>query len=1261
MAGVITSSAQSPAETAAQRSRIADSYGRLPLSFEVNRGQTDKQVKFLARGSGYGVFLTRQEAVLALHASPAGDSATLSDRLHRSSSRKTDVLKMQLVGANPSVEPQGADPLSGTVNYFRGNDPSHWQSGVPTFAKVEFGGVYPGVDLVYYGNQGQLEYDFAVAPNADPKTIRLHFAGARKLELAPTGDLTVRAKNGRIVFHKPSAYQEENGRRRPIESRFTLLADNSVGFAMGYYDHDRPLVIDPVLVYSTYLGGTRQDEADAIALDGSGFAFIAGITESPDFPAISGVFQTTHAPGHNDIPFVTKLNQTGTALVYSTYLGGSGTDTTYALAVDALGNAYVAGLAESLDFPVTPGAFQTTNVGERAFVTKLNPTGTALVYSTYLGGSTADRINGIAVDAEGNAYVTGLTASFNFPTTSGAFQSSNNALHTVFVTKLHADGASLDYSTYLGGTKLEEAKGIVINAQGNAYVAGLTASNDFPVTSGAYQTNLNAPSSSNAFVTELNPEGSALVYSTYLGGSVQDEAFAIALDSSGNVWVTGYSASLDFPVTSGAFQSTPGAVFASKLNADGTALSYSTFLGAQEGTGGKGIAVDQFGDIHIAGTTGANFPVTPGAFQTTLGSAASSGFVTRLNAAGTALVTSTYLGGSNGAFVNGLAVDGGANAYVAGSTYSTDFPTSTGAFQTTNKTSGSGTAFVTKLNTDAITTTGTTTTLTSNANPATLGQNVIFDAGVNANSDSTTPTGNVVFNIDGTDAVTVALNAGDATYQTATLTAGSHVVIATYQGDSGFGSSSSQLTETIQTPQTATPAFSPTPGTYTAAQSITISDSTVGASIYYTINGATPTTGSTKYTSPITVSATETIKAIAAATGYTDSAVASATYTIQTEAVAAFSPASLDFGNQTSGTVSTAKTVTLMNTGNATLTITGFPVSGSAYFSETNTCGSSLAVGASCTVAVIFGPQALGAQSATLSLTSNTSGAAPTVALTGTGTAPLAPSVVLTPASLAFGNQTQGTSSAAQAIALKNTGTAALTGIAISLSTNYSSTTTCGSSLDAGASCTVSVTFSPTITGSLPGTVVISDNAANSPQSVALSGTGVAVVQGEFTIAAAPSSATVTGGGSAQFHLTLGTSGGPYNNAITLAASGLPSGATASFSPATVTPGSGSAGSDLTIQTTGANAANRSPKLLWPMGSPVLALFLFAIPRRLRKQWSRRASLALLALASLGAAAVVTGCGGGFALPHTSVTSSVTVTATSGTDVHTTTVLLTVN
>ncbi|UWZ81937.1 DUF7948 domain-containing protein [Occallatibacter riparius] len=1285
--GVMASSAQNLPETAAQRSSVASSYGHLPLAFEVNRGQTDPRVRFLARGSGYGVFLTSQEAVLALRTPDSSDTRKVAGS-HLPSPAKTDVLRMQLLGANGLAEPHGVEPLAGTVNYFRGNDPSRWQSGVPTFAKVEFAGVYPGVDLVYYGNQQQLEYDFVVAPKANPEAIRLQFAGASRLQLAANGDLTVWARNGKIVFHAPTVYQEEEGKRRRVSGRFRLLAQNSVGFALGDYDCDLPLVIDPTLVYSTYLGGSTGEEALGIAVDASGNTYITGTTSSADFPVTSGSYQTAQKSANRTQAFITKLNATGTALVYSTYLGGSDdNDNANAIVVNSAGNAYVTGLTNSSDFPTTTGAFQAARLtsGGTAFIAELNTTGSALVFSTFLGGSFGgEQGSGIALDSSGNVYVIGTTTAHDFPVTPGAFATTIPGFRSAFVSKLNAKATALVYSTYLGGANYDSGNAIALDAAGNAYVGGVTSSQNFPVTPGAFQQTNVAPNAI-SFVSKLNPSGSALVYSTYLGGSTKDIVKTIAVDSASTVYVGGHSESSDFPVTAGAFQGAghSGAGFVTHLNAAGSALVYSTFLGppsTQFNDGVRSLRVSSAGEAYVTGDTLPGFPVTADAFQSTAATLGSA-FITRINAAGTALAYSTCLGGATkGTFGDAIAIDAAGHAFVAGGTVARDFPATSRAFQTTNKTGSefATTGFVAAFDTNPAAV-ATTTTLTSSANPATVGQKVIFDATVDASSGSTTPTGNVVFSVDGTDVDTIALNGGAASYNTSTLTAGTHTVKAAYQGDSGFSSSSASLTQTINLAQAAAPTFSPAGGTYSTAQSVTISSSTTGATIYYSIDGSAPTTSSANYTSPVAVSATETIKAIAAGSGYTTSAVASATYTIQTSAVATFNQASLDFGNQTTGTSSSARTVTLKNTGNATLTLTGFPITGSSSFTQTSTCGSSLAAGASCALAIVFTPQTTGAQSATLSVSSNTSGDAPTVALTGTGTAPAAPVVTLTPGSLAFGSQTQGSSSTAQSITVKNTGTAPLTSITVSLSesqpsvsgkvrpqaaiasANYSATTTCGSSLDVGATCTVSVVFTPTAIGSLPGTLLVTDNAANSPQSTGLSGTGVAVQQGDFTVAATTSTATIAAGGSAQFHLTVGTTGGPYNKAVTLSASGLPSGATAGFSPASVTPGSGTADSVMTIQTAATMAAYRGLEPLWPIGSPALALLFFAIPKRLRGKWSRRMQVGLIVLASLAAAAAVTGCGGGFALPRTSVTSIITVTASSGSDVHTTTVQLTVN
>ena len=386
---------------------------KLPMSFEVNQGQLAPEVQFTSRGSGYSLFLTPTEAVLALGRFEARGP-------HKA--HGTDVIRMRVSGANPAVQPAGVDRFPGIANYFLGNDPTKWRTRIPTYAKVRYNGIYPGIDLVYYGNQRQLEYDFIVAPGADEKAIRLQFAGAQRLNLAQNGDLTIRAANGQVALHKPEIYQQIDGRRRSVRGAFRLLHANQVVFTVGRYDRSRPLVIDPVLEYSTYLGGNAGDYPKAIAVDASGNAYIAGYTHSTDFPVTSGAFQS-HSLGYGT-PFVAKLNSAGTALVYSTYLGGSAGDAANAIAVDSAGDAFVAGQTWAHDFPITPGAFQTTiDRFQSAFITKLSPDGSALVYSTYLGGDFGyNQVRAIALDEAGNAYVAGQTTSNSFPTTKGALQ-----------------------------------------------------------------------------------------------------------------------------------------------------------------------------------------------------------------------------------------------------------------------------------------------------------------------------------------------------------------------------------------------------------------------------------------------------------------------------------------------------------------------------------------------------------------------------------------------------------------------------------------------------------------------------------------------------------------------------------------------------------------------------------------------------------------------------------------------------------------------
>jgi hypothetical protein len=681
---------------AARRVQVSETYGKLPVHFEANQGQTDEQVKFLARGKGHTLFLTPSEAVVVLtkrEQTAKGKVQGARLRPEEGGEVTRTVLRMTFVGANPEPRLVGTEELPGKANYFIGNDRAKWRTNVPTYARVQYTNIYPGIGLVYYGNGRQVEYDFVVGPGANPNRILLGFEGADKLEVDAQGDLVLHTTAGAIRQRKPVIYQEVGGERREIAGGYVIKGTRQVGFRVAAYDASRPLVIDPALFYSTYLGGSDFDEGLSIAVDTSGNAYVTGQTGSADFPTTPGAFQTG---GPTGAAFVTKLNPTGSGIIYSTYLGGSSFDKGAGIAVDAAGNAYVTGETGSPDFPTTPGAFQTTlgGTGGDAFVTKLNPSGSGLVYSTYLGGSLPEFVGGgengegIAVDLAGNAYVVGCTSSTNFPTTPGAFQTTFGGVEDNFVTKLDPTGSMLVYSTYLGGSDQEFCPPrVAVDAAGSAYVTGFTDSTDFPTTPGAFQTTLSGPR--DAFVTKVNPTGSGLAYSTYLGGSDEDFGHGIAVDTSGNAYVTGTTASTDFPTTPGAFQPTFGGngdAFVTKLNPTGSGLVYSTYLGGSSdefATGG--VAVDTAGNAYVTGSTiSPNFPTTPGAFQPTFGGNGDA-FVTKLNPTGSGLVYSTYLGGN--ADENGFAIAVDAlptsNAYVTGLTASTNFPTTPGAFQPT--------------------------------------------------------------------------------------------------------------------------------------------------------------------------------------------------------------------------------------------------------------------------------------------------------------------------------------------------------------------------------------------------------------------------------------------------------------------------------------------------------------------------------------------------------------------------------------------------
>ena len=687
-----------------------DVYGRMELSFEANRGQTDESIDFLTRGPGYTLFLNASEASFELRNSGyrSRDQETVQSENPHSAisnpkSAQSALLRLQLVGSDANAGAEGLNQLHSTVNYLIGNDPSRWRANLPTFGRVRYKEVYPGIDLVYYGNQRQLEYDFVVTPGHDPRAVLLKFGGVDKVTVNGDGDLLLALGETTMRQPRPVVYQEVSGARQTIPSAYSVDANGQFGFAIGDYDRTQPLVIDPTLVYSSYLGAGGSDEARDITLDSTGNAYICGNTSSVNFPVVNA-FQGTFGGGNffgaHDV-FVTKINAAGSALIYSTYLGGGGDDKCGRLAIDSSGNAYISGETTSPNFP-TANAFQSTYGGGSSdgFVTKLNAAGSGVFYSTYLGGGVFDSANGIAVDSTGNAYVTGRTTSANFPVANAlqsSFSGGSNA--DAFVTKFSANGLNLIYSTYLGGNGglgFDAGLGIAVDSVGNAYVAGETSSTNFPLVNPIQPTFGGGIPDGDAFVTKINPGGSALVFSTYLGGGDNDVALGIAVDSAGNSYVTGSTASVNFPLAN-ALQSLYGGsgdAFVTKINSAGTALTFSTYLGGVNNDAGNDIAVDSASRAYVTGgTVSTNFPLfNPN--QGTYGGGTSDAFLSKFNVAGTALIYSTYLGGSNSDVANGLAVDAASNAYVAGITSSTNFPT-LNPFQATKAVAED--AFVTKI------------------------------------------------------------------------------------------------------------------------------------------------------------------------------------------------------------------------------------------------------------------------------------------------------------------------------------------------------------------------------------------------------------------------------------------------------------------------------------------------------------------------------------------------------------------------------------
>ncbi len=707
--GRTVASAPRPTSTSAASSRFVGSAAAtrsaragvaLPAGFEINRGQTDRRVTFLAHGSGYTLFLTATEAVLNV-TTRAAERA----RAGKTTARSTggDVVRLRFMGANAHAAVTGLDRLPGVSNYLRGHIRSQWRTGVRSYARVSYRDIYHGVTLVYHGARRQLEYDFVLAPGVSPRAIKLDVLGARGLRLDRAGNLVLRLSGGDLSQARPVVYQQIGGRRVAVSGHYTLVGQGKVGFAVGRHDTHAPLVIDPVLGYATYLGGGADGSdstGNAIAVMRTGDAYVTGSTSATSFPTTTGAYSTTTS-GATDA-FVTKLNPGGTIL-YSTYLGGNDGSAGAGIAVDSAGDAYVAGTTSATDFPTTSNAYGRTAAGSSdVFVTQLSTSGAALVYSTLLGGDDVDSAAAIALAGPNRVYVAGSTSSANFPTTSSYRAADNGG--AVFVAGLNtavSGRGSLVYSTLLGGNGFDTGAGIAVNGAGDAYVTGSTGSTNFPYTAGAYATANKG--GVDAFVTELGATG-VISYSTYLGGGGDDHGQAIAVNSAGDAYVTGYTRSTNFPQANpltangarcgGANGGGGTDAFVTELNAQGSALVYSTYLGGHGTDAGYGVAVDSAGDAYVIGsTTSTDFPTTTDALTTT-NSGGADAFVTKLAAAGNGLLYSTYLGGGSDDTGYGIAVNN-TSAYVTGQTCSSNFPTTTGAADGAN--SGSSSAFVARI------------------------------------------------------------------------------------------------------------------------------------------------------------------------------------------------------------------------------------------------------------------------------------------------------------------------------------------------------------------------------------------------------------------------------------------------------------------------------------------------------------------------------------------------------------------------------------
>jgi hypothetical protein len=1288
--------------SSAQQRAVDQKYGKLPLYFEANLGQAASHVNFVSRNKGYTALLIAGNLTLSMKTG----SATRKTGISEEGRAQRRAIQMKLVGAAKNPVFAGENPQPGRVNYFLGNNPANWRRNVPIYGSVRYKSVYPGIDLLYYGNRGSMEFDFELQSGAAASQIQFEIQGADNVTLDSNGMLVLTVGAGSLQIQSPRVYQEINGQRVAVKGGYVLSGTSHVAFKLAEYDTNRPLVIDPVLVYSTYFGGSGNDQVTGISVDSSGNAYVAGYTDSTDFPLAS---QGSLPPGSDHI-FVSKLDPTGSTVVYTDYIGGNAQDYAFALTLNGSNEVYVTGSTASSDFPVV-NAYQSSLPGSfNGFLTRISADGSSLLYSSYFGGSGPDMPASIALDSAANILIAGNTASTNFPVVN-AYQPivspNQGGLYGNygFITKFKADGSSLVFSTYLAGSSnialncggtpcwpepFNAITGIAIDSAGSAYVAGNTNTYNFPTTPGAYLTTNSAQFDSPvSFVSKLDANGSLLDSTYFYDASGFTNINAIAVDSADSIYISGVGISdATFPVTAtGICDPTVYGIacsyaFVTKFDATGSTLVYSTFLGPNNYANPSSLVLDANNNAYVlASTSSSSFGLVNGIEGYAGGNDLA---VVEIDPAAGSEINATYIGGSTDERAIGMALDANGNLYVAGTTDSPDFPATEGAFQT--QAQGNTDAFILKIgnaSSPAVTLTSYALQFpsvqigTSSAAQQVLLRNMgsapLAMSAITA-SPSFTETDNCGTSVPAAGTCSLSITFSPTMSGTANgsiaipdnASGSPHVILVSGTGNGPVVSLSSS---TLTFPGTGV-------GTTSAAQTITLAnqgnaDLTIANILIngdYAQTNNCPGTLSPLSNCSINVVFAPTTTGVRSGAVTIDDNVSTSPQIaslsgigFQSAPAVSLSASTLTFSGIPVGVTSASQAVTLTNQGNASLTINSIQTSGD--YVQTNNCPSTLTSQSTCTINVAFTPAATGTRTGSLTINDNAAGSPQSVSLSGVG---LGPAIVLSSTALTFPAMPIGVTSASQMVTVTNQGTASLTVSGIQVSGDFSQTNNCSAALSSQFGCTIKITFVPTVAGNRTGALTVSSNAAGNPQIVALSGAGA-----DFGVTTSQSIATVKSGASATYTVSIASVGAPFTNAINLSCSGAPSLTTCNLSSSSVTPGANPDNVTVTIATTGSSSQlastdserNRVAFAFWVSfaGIGPLGLALGGAKR------FRRKPIVLLALCltamTLG---FMTGCAGGTGIASqgktgtTPGTYTVTITGTSGNLKHSLPLTLTV-